>query len=246
VAHCDGGEWFHYVNDPIGTPERLVDERGEVACALRREAWGRTEAAPGARTSTAIRFPGQYEDPETGLCYNRFRYYDPEAGRFISRDPIELDGGTNCWTYVPNPSGWIDPLGLISAEHDRIAHGGYYTRKAQRRAAYAARAATYPKHKKARSCAEAAKMSEGGGAAQFDPSVDADALTREALRRGTVVRGNPIEDANFHALYRFDEPIGYADGKPTRWLRAEYAGREIHGHPRPLSEVRKKIPKAKA
>ncbi|AUX27693.1 uncharacterized protein SOCEGT47_082910 [Sorangium cellulosum] len=115
VAHCDGGEWFHYVNDPIGTPERLVDERGEVACALRREAWGRTEAAPGARTSTAIRFPGQYEDPETGLCYNRFRYYDPEVGRFVSSDPIGLDGDINAFAYTNNAIGWADPLGLYKS-----------------------------------------------------------------------------------------------------------------------------------
>ncbi|WP_437896223.1 hypothetical protein [Sorangium sp. So ce124] len=69
VAHRDDGRWFHSVNDPIGTPERLVYERGEVACELRRDAWGRTEAAPEARTSTALRFPGQYEDPEKVLCY---------------------------------------------------------------------------------------------------------------------------------------------------------------------------------
>ncbi|WP_437585606.1 RHS repeat-associated core domain-containing protein [Sorangium sp. So ce1000] len=112
VAHRDAGGWFHYVNDPIGTPERLVDERGEVASELRREAWGRTEAAPGARTSTAIRFPGQYEDAETGLCYNRFRYYDPDAGRFISGDPIGLLGGINFYGYVRNPLRWLDPLGL--------------------------------------------------------------------------------------------------------------------------------------
>ncbi|HTN82825.1 MAG TPA: RHS repeat-associated core domain-containing protein [Sorangium sp.] len=75
------------MNDPIGMPERLVDERGEVACELLREAWGRTDVAPGARTTTPTRFPGQHEDPETGLCYNRFRYHDPEAGRFVSSDP---------------------------------------------------------------------------------------------------------------------------------------------------------------
>ncbi|WP_129349774.1 RHS repeat-associated core domain-containing protein [Sorangium cellulosum] len=245
VAHCEDGRWFHYVNDPIGTPERLVDARGEVACELRREAWGRTEAAPGARTTTAIRFPGQYEDAETGLCYNRFRYYDPEAGRFISVDPLGINAGLDPWIYALNPVSWSDPLGLISLDHDRIAHGGYYARKAQRRAAATAKAAIYLKHKKARDCTQAAEMSKGGGPAQFDPSLDADALTREALRRGTVVRCNPIDDANFHTLYRFDEPIGYANGEPTRWIRAEYASDAIHGHPRPLSEVRKKIRKAK-
>ncbi|AUX34339.1 uncharacterized protein SOCE836_065110 [Sorangium cellulosum] len=115
VAHRDDGGWFHYVNDPIGTPERLVDDRGEVACELRREAWGRTEMAPGARTTTAIRFPGQYEDPETGLCYNRFRYYDPDAGRFISPDPLGLAGETKTYAYAPNTLLWLDPYGLVFA-----------------------------------------------------------------------------------------------------------------------------------
>jgi RHS repeat-associated protein len=115
VAHRDDGGWFHYVNDPIGTPERLVDERGEVACELRRDAWGRTEAAPGARTTTPIRFPGQYDDPETGLCYNRFRYYDPDAGRFISPDPLGLAGESKTYAYAPNTLLWLDPYGLIFA-----------------------------------------------------------------------------------------------------------------------------------
>ncbi|MDH0893365.1 RHS repeat-associated core domain-containing protein [Pseudomonas sp. GD03985] len=40
-----------------------------------------------------IRFLGQYYDQETGLHYNRFRYYDPDCGRFVSQDPIGLQGG---------------------------------------------------------------------------------------------------------------------------------------------------------
>jgi len=118
VAHKDGGEWFHYVNDPIGTPERLVGVDGKVACELRRDAWGRTEAAPGGKTGTAIRFQGQYEDEETGLCYNRFRYYDPEAGRFISSDPIGLWGGLDPFQYSLNPILCADPLGLAPLKWD--------------------------------------------------------------------------------------------------------------------------------
>lgn len=59
-----------------------------------------------------IRFQGQYFDAETGLHYNRFRYYDPDVGRFISQDPIGLAGGDNLYAYAPNPTGWVDPLGL--------------------------------------------------------------------------------------------------------------------------------------
>jgi RHS repeat-associated protein len=108
----DGGGWFHYVNDPIGTPERLVDRRGEVACELTRSAWGKTETRPGEKASTPIRFQGQYEDEETGLRYNRFRYYDAEAGRFTSVDPFGLSGALHPFAYAPNPFAWVDPAGL--------------------------------------------------------------------------------------------------------------------------------------
>ncbi|RQR70887.1 RHS repeat-associated core domain-containing protein [Burkholderia sp. Bp9012] len=54
----------------------------------------------------------QPQDVETGLCYNRHRYYDPRSGRFISKDPIGLAGGLNSYQYAPNPVQWVDPLGL--------------------------------------------------------------------------------------------------------------------------------------
>ncbi len=111
VAHQEKGEWFHYVNDPIGTPERLVDAGGRVACELSRRAWGDVEAVEHARATTPIRFQGQYADPETGLFYNRFRYYDPASARYISSDPIGLRGSTNLFAYAPNPHVWVDPKG---------------------------------------------------------------------------------------------------------------------------------------
>ena len=65
-----------------------------------------------------LRFQGQYFDLETGLHYNRFRYYDPDCGRFVSQDPIGLAGGINNYQYAPNPVGWIDPLGLAGMPKD--------------------------------------------------------------------------------------------------------------------------------
>ena len=59
-----------------------------------------------------IRFQGQSFDTETGLHYNRFRYFDPDLGMFTTRDPIGLNGGMNVFQYAPNPTGWIDPFGL--------------------------------------------------------------------------------------------------------------------------------------
>ncbi|MFS8180630.1 RHS repeat-associated core domain-containing protein [Pseudovibrio denitrificans] len=61
-----------------------------------------------------IRFQGQWADEETGLYYNRFRYYDPRAAQYISPDPIGLIGGMRSNGYVVSPVKWLDPVGLES------------------------------------------------------------------------------------------------------------------------------------
>ncbi|ERK14293.1 Rhs family protein [Serratia fonticola AU-P3(3)] len=66
-----------------------------------------------------LRFQGQYFDAESGLHYNRYRYYSPETARFITPDPIGLAGGLNQTQYVPNPTGWVDPLGLTSVPNSQ-------------------------------------------------------------------------------------------------------------------------------
>jgi RHS repeat-associated protein len=105
------GGWFHYVNDPIGTPDRLLAEDGSIATEYERKAWGQLEPKSGAKASTPIRLQGQYWDEETGLAYNRWRYYDGE-GRFVSADPLSLRGGINGHKGVNSPLRWIDPKGL--------------------------------------------------------------------------------------------------------------------------------------
>jgi RHS repeat-associated protein len=65
-----------------------------------------------------LRFAGQYYDYETGLHYNRHRYYDPKCGRFVSKDPVGLRGGINLFAYVNNsPVQWVDPLGLAGCKY---------------------------------------------------------------------------------------------------------------------------------
>ena len=59
-----------------------------------------------------MRLQGQYFDRETGLHYNRFRYYDSNIGTFVSRDPLGLVPGENIYAFAPNIQDWIDPLGL--------------------------------------------------------------------------------------------------------------------------------------
>jgi RHS repeat-associated protein len=59
-----------------------------------------------------VRLQGQYHDAESGLSYNRHRYFDPDTGYFISHDPIGLNGGINPYQFAPNLFGWADPYGL--------------------------------------------------------------------------------------------------------------------------------------
>jgi len=76
--------------------------------------WGNVVAEEVGLVQQRLRFQGQYFDAETGLHYNRFRYYEPELGRFASADPIGLLGGVNAFAYAPNPIGWIDARGLTA------------------------------------------------------------------------------------------------------------------------------------
>ena len=61
-----------------------------------------------------FRYQGQYEDAETGLYYNRFRYYDPQTGIYISQDPIRLKGGHKLYEYVADSLTQLDVLGLAT------------------------------------------------------------------------------------------------------------------------------------
>lgn len=94
-----------------GAPLRLTDEYGGLAWSQRSGPWGAWNEQIGS-VRNPLRFQGQYFDEESGLHYNRYRYYEPESGRYISADPIGLAGGINLYQYAPNPLSWIDPLGL--------------------------------------------------------------------------------------------------------------------------------------
>ncbi|WP_437600542.1 RHS repeat-associated core domain-containing protein [Sorangium sp. So ce590] len=118
-ARTEGGgrtvsAWWHYLNDDSGSPEMLVAPDGRIGCELTRGPWGSAVAAEGAQTSTPLRFRGQYADEETGLSYNRYRYYDPDLGRYISADPLGIEGGLNVFAYAANcPTSAVDVEGLM-------------------------------------------------------------------------------------------------------------------------------------
>ncbi|GAA4912446.1 RHS repeat protein [Streptomyces coeruleoprunus] len=104
--------FFTIVTDLVGTPSELIDESGTLAWHTRSTLWGTTTWASASTAYTPLRFPGQYFDPETGLHYNFFRYYDAESARYFSPDPLGLAPSPNPVTYVRNPSVCTDRLGL--------------------------------------------------------------------------------------------------------------------------------------
>ncbi len=103
---------YLYHNDPIGCPTRLLDPSGHIVWDRQNLAWGGMKESTVRKVDNPLRFQGQYEDEETGLFYNRYRYYDPKLGAYVSQDPIGLGGGVSLYAYVPDPNKFIDPLGL--------------------------------------------------------------------------------------------------------------------------------------
>ena len=107
---------FWYQNDPNGCPARMLDTMGTEVWAARYDAWGKIEYLYGAldfRVENPLRMQGQYADEETGLYYNRFRYFDPVSCAFVSQDPLGLGAGENLFRFAPNVWGWVDPLDYL-------------------------------------------------------------------------------------------------------------------------------------
>ncbi|ELB3423930.1 RHS repeat protein, partial [Escherichia coli] len=102
-----------YHCDHRGLPQALISPEGETAWRGEYDEWGNqlNEENP-HHLYQPYRLPGQQYDEESGLYYNRHRYYDPLQGRYITQDPIGLKGGINLYTYPLAPIRYTDPLGL--------------------------------------------------------------------------------------------------------------------------------------
>ena len=116
--------YFHC--DQIGIPREMTDKDGNLLWFGNYTGWGRLKEETKVTDSAyqPFRLQNQYADRETGLHYNFFRYYEPDAGRFVNQDPIRLLGGFNLYQLASNAQAWVDWLGLSQKLTKGIVYRG--------------------------------------------------------------------------------------------------------------------------
>jgi RHS repeat-associated protein len=107
-----GAKKYSIVTDHLGTPAQMYKEDGSLFWEMELDSFGKVRMEKGETGSCPFRYQGQYEDAETGLYYNRFRYYSVEEGIYLSQDPIGLLGSIRIYSYVGDTLIFIDSLGL--------------------------------------------------------------------------------------------------------------------------------------
>ncbi|MFF3329103.1 putative T7SS-secreted protein [Streptomyces sp. NPDC002888] len=229
--------FFSIVTDLVGTPTELLDEQGDLAWRTRSTLWGTTAWAANSTTYTPLRFPGQYYDPETGLHYNYFRHYDPETARYLTSDPLGLVPAPNPSTYVHNPHGQSDSLGLApECPRGKNGRGTYDFREPN------------PNHPPDEGATAAMRSAPIGG--NIDCSEIAEYILREAGGRGEIINftmressainipegaGRVVTEYRYHDVYAdgryvYDpamssKPIPYGDYE--RAIRLENPGKKL-------------------
>ena len=111
TAKIVGDKSYSIITDYLGTPTHAFDSHGAKVWERNLDIYGKIRT--GNSTLVPFLFQGQYFDEETDLCYNRFRYYSPDTGAYISQDPIGLAGGTSIlYAYVKDTNIEVDIYGL--------------------------------------------------------------------------------------------------------------------------------------
>lgn len=118
TAKIQEGKQYSIVSDYLGTPIQMYDEQGNKTWDCTLNICGIVTTFDGCSLNDCpFKFQGQYADEETGLYYNRFRYYDSLMNCYISQDPIRLAGSNpTFYGYVENTNKWIDIWGLTVVE----------------------------------------------------------------------------------------------------------------------------------
>jgi RHS repeat-associated protein len=118
LAEFRSGGNSYYEADGLGSITSLSSSAGALANTYTYDSFGNVTSSTGT-LSNPFRYTGREFDSETGLDFNRARYYDSTAGRFLSEDPIRFFGGVDFYSYVSNSStNFSDPLGLCPAANN--------------------------------------------------------------------------------------------------------------------------------
>ncbi|NVB36762.1 RHS domain-containing protein [Pseudenhygromyxa sp. WMMC2535] len=123
------GQRLAIVGDHLGTPTRMYNEAGELCWKASLDIFGEVDVELGVAGDCPWRWPGQYDDGFQGELYNRFRYYSPAQGCYISRDPAGLVAGMHPYAHVPDPLVWLDLFGLTGAYIFKFDSGEMYIGK---------------------------------------------------------------------------------------------------------------------
>jgi len=125
-GEISGGVPLIYARDHLGSVRDVLNASGATVASYSFDTWGRRTVL-GDADATNVGFAGHHELREAGLVLAPFRSFDPEIGRWLSRDPIGEGGGINLYGYVANnPINLIDPNGLWQVT---ISAGYYYAGK---------------------------------------------------------------------------------------------------------------------
>ncbi len=113
IAMIRGGQTYYYHADALGSIIAITNSTGQVVQRYEYNSFGEITYQQDPNFVQPYTYTGREYDEESGLYYYRARYYDPKIGRFISEDPIGLEGGINLYVYVKNsPINFTDPSGL--------------------------------------------------------------------------------------------------------------------------------------
>ncbi|MBF6653953.1 hypothetical protein C3B47_13925 [Flavobacterium columnare] len=107
-----GEEVYSIINDYLGTPVQAYNSNGKLIWERELDIYGKTRKIEGDQNLIPFLYQGQYYDHDIELAYNRFRYYNPETGTYISQDPLFLEGSMNVYSYVYDSNSRVDPFGL--------------------------------------------------------------------------------------------------------------------------------------
>ena len=209
-------QFYAIITDLVGTPTELTSPDGTLTGHQRQTLWGGTAWSPGG-AQTPLRFPGQYEDPETGLHYNNQRYYDPVSGSYLSPDPLGLTPAPNPHTYVPNPHTLTDPLGLDpggpAAEDVAGGEGPLALTRAGPKLTQQGLEHIVERHWATSGAANAGKFAESTTGRSLKSMIE-DGVYNGSFRPNTMGRPGTIYEYDFGSKIGTD--IG---GSDTSWLR---------------------------